>query len=275
MSDDRYRFTLGDFECLAIKDTAIMGDSKHLFSNIDTDVYKLALKARGENQEQVEIPYIPLAVFSDDWVLIDSGIGKLGGDDEGKLAEILEDEEIRPEHIILTHAHADHYGGLLDKEGNETFGNLPIYMCQNEWVMSISGEYADDNPRRAEMIETYLVPLENQIERIECLNMNEILPGLSVLKLPGHTAHHIGVLIESQDEKLIVASDAVLHPLHFENLDWQCVFDIDHDLARESRIKLAELAIELDALVLCYHFPFPGLGRISRQGDAYQWTAID
>ncbi len=95
MSDDRYRFTLGDFECLAIKDTAIMGDSKHLFSNIDTDVYKLALKARGENQEQVEIPYIPLAIFSDDWVLIDSGIGKLGGDDEGKLAEILEDEEIR------------------------------------------------------------------------------------------------------------------------------------------------------------------------------------
>ena len=274
MSDDRYRFTVGDFECLAIKDTAISGEGKQIFSNVDKEVYKASLKARGENHKKIDIPYNILAVFSDDWVLIDAGIGNLG-DDEGKLAEILDDEEIRPEHIILTHAHADHYGGLLDSEGNETFGNLPIYMCQNEWVMSISGEYADDNPQRAEMIASYLVPLESQIERIECLNMNEILPGFSVLKLPGHTPHHIGVLVESQNEKLIIASDAVIHPLHFENLDWHCGFDADHEIARESRVKLAELAIELDALVLCYHFPFPGLGRISRQGEAYQWTAIE
>lgn len=274
MADDRYRFTVGDFECLAIKDTTVTVETSLLFNNVGANVYKTQLKVRGENQDKIDLFYNPLAVFSDDWMLIDAGIGTLG-DDVGQLAKILDDEDIRPEHIIITHAHADHYGGLLDKDGKETFGNLPIYMCQNEWVMSISGEYANDNPRRAELIENYLVPLESQIERIECLNMNEILPGFSVLKLPGHTPHHIGVLIESQNETLIVASDALVHPLHLENLDWQCGFDADHDLARESRIKLAELAIELDALVLCYHFAFPGLGRIARHGDSYQWNAID
>ncbi|GAB5493344.1 MAG: MBL fold metallo-hydrolase [Phototrophicaceae bacterium] len=274
MPDDKYRFTVGDFECLVIKDSAVMGNAQHLFQNADKDDYEKALKARDENTEKIELPYNPLAVFSDDWVLLDTGIGKLG-EEEGRLAEVLEGEDIRPEHIILTHAHADHYGGLLDKDDNEVFGNVPIYMCQNEWVMSISGEYADTNPRRAELAQNYLLPLEGQIERIECYHLNEILPGFSVLKLAGHTPNHMGVLIESQGEKLIVTSDAVIHPLHFEHLDWRCGFDADHDLARESRVKLAELAIELDALVLCYHFPFPGLGRISQHNGSYKWTAID
>lgn len=105
--------------------------------------------------------------------------------------------------------------------------------------------------------------------------MNEILPGFTVLRLPGHTANHIGILIESGTDTLIYAGDAIIHPLHLEHLDWDCGFDEDHDLARESRIKLAELAIELDATVMVYHFPFPGLGKIVRHGNAYKWIPLN
>ena len=274
MSDDRYRFTSGDFECLAIKDTSLMVNGEQLFSNIDKDVYKPQLKARGEKHKKIEIPINTLAVRSDDWVLIDAGYGTIG-EDAGELASILKDEEIRPEHIILSHAHPDHFGGLLDKNGDETFGNTPIYICQREWMLMTSAEFAGENPGRAGYIEKYLLPVERQIERIECLNMSEILPGFSVIRLPGHTENHIGILIESQGEKIIFAGDAVVHPLHLENLDWQCSFDADPGQARESRIKLAELAIELDAPVMATHFPFPGIGRIEQHGTAYKWHPIE
>ncbi|MGJ3240192.1 MAG: MBL fold metallo-hydrolase [Anaerolineae bacterium] len=273
MPDDRYRFTIGDFECLAIKDTTAMIDTHQLFHNVDKTRYTNLLQARDENPQQAELSHNVLAVFSDDWVLIDTGIGTLDKRD-GQVAEILDDEEIRPEHIILTHAHADHYGGLMTEDGSETFGNTPVYICQNEWITSVSGDYADHHPRRAQMLEQYLLPVERQIERIECLNMNEILPGFSVLQLPGHTMHHIGILIESRNQRLIVAADALIHPLHLENLDWRCGFDTDHEQARASRVELAELALELDALVMAYHFPFPGLGRIEREGTGYRWQAI-
>lgn len=274
MPDDRYRFRIGDFECLAINDGSIAVEAKQLFQNIPGDVYKQQLNAPDEKSNNVELAINTLAVFSDDQVLIDTGFGKLS-EESGQLKNVLDEEDIRPEHIILTHAHPDHYGGFLDENGTNNFGNAPIHICQQEWILSTSAKQTIENPGRASYNQKYLLPIEPQIKPVECLEMDEILPNFSLIRLPGHTLNHIGILIESAGEKLIFASDTLVHPLHLENLDWQAGFDVDHALARESRIKLAELAIDLDAVVMTSHFAFPGLGRIERNGDGYKWIALD
>ncbi|MEL6404149.1 MAG: MBL fold metallo-hydrolase [Chloroflexota bacterium] len=268
MASDRFRFTVGGFECLVINDGTSTGATSRMFSNVDD-----ATRSAHDLPDNIAVGYNVCAVYSDDWVLLDTGIGN-AGDTEGQVADILDDEDIRPEHIIMTHAHVDHYGGLIGDNGEEKFPNVPVYMCQNEWVWFTSSEYADDNPERAEVIKAQLLPAERQVERIECNDMSEILPGFTIVSLPGHTPHHIGIMIASQDERLIIAGDALLHPLHLENLDWQFANDTDHERARKSRIKLAEIAIDTNALVLNYHFPFPGLGRIERNGDAYRWLPL-
>lgn len=280
MSEDQYRFKLGNFDCLAIQDlsnNSLLNQASKLFSNVETSISHPILEARNENPNKLDMPSICLAVYTDDdWILIDTGVGSLGyvmSGSDGKLLNVLEDEDIRPEHIILTHAHPDHFGALLNKNGKENFPNVPVYMCQNEWAVCNTPEYTGSRPLFEEAIQQYLLPAEAQIERIEC--NGEILPGFSAIKLPGHTPHHIGVLIESDGEYLIFPSDAVLHPIQFEFPEWEIYIDLDHETARESRIKLAELAIELDAIVLGFHFPFPGLGKIVRHEEAYRWQLIE
>lgn len=280
MTEGQHRFKLGNFDCLAVRDVPnnlLLNQAEKLFSNVKSSVSYPILEAQRENPESLDMPSSCLAVYTgDDWVLIDTGVGSLGnvmGTQDGKLLSILEDESIRPEHIILTHAHPDHFGGLLDKDGKENFPNAPVYMCQEEWAVCTTLEYSRGNHAFVDAVQNYLLPAESQIERIEC--SGEILPGFSSIELPGHTPHHMGVLIESAGEHLIFPGDAMMHPLQFEHPDWEIFIDIDHQTARESLIKLAELAIELDALVMAYHFPFPGLGKIVRYKETYRWIAIE
>lgn len=95
-----------------------------------------------------------------------------------------------------------------------------------------------------------------------------------MIPLPGHRAYHAGIEVESNGEKLLYAGDVVCHPLHIEHLDWHCWADSDHEVARESRIKFAEMTSASGSLVLAYHFDFPGLGHVIQAGDGWQWQPV-
>jgi hypothetical protein len=66
-------------------------------------------------------------------------------------------------------------------------------------------------------------------------------------------------------------SDAFLHPLHIERLDWQTNYDLDHEKAKSSRIKLLELAHKERMLINAFHFDFPGLGRVEKHNNRWTW----
>jgi glyoxylase-like metal-dependent hydrolase (beta-lactamase superfamily II) len=68
-----------------------------------------------------------------------------------------------------------------------------------------------------------------------------LLNRLSAL-LPIHTPGQIALHIHSENDHLLYISDAFLHPLHIEQLDWQTNYDLDHNMSKQSRIKLLEFA---------------------------------
>jgi glyoxylase-like metal-dependent hydrolase (beta-lactamase superfamily II) len=273
MADHRYRFHVGDFECIVIQDRIQTMHARQIFQNVPDHELLPALAAHDIDPEEVELSFNCLAVNTgDEWVLIDTGRGDAMETIETHLLDVLEDEEIRPSHIFLTHAHADHFAGLVNRKGIRNFPSAMVYMCRDEWAVCTSPQALEQNPQRAAMIRDYLLPAEIQIEQIEC--KGEILPGFSVIQLPGHTPHHIGVIVESNGERLIVPGDAIIHPLFFEYPEWQMAYDNDHATASTSRRKLAKLAVMSQALVLPYHFPFPGVGRVQRDGESYQWIPV-
>jgi hypothetical protein len=66
----------------------------------------------------------------------------------------------------------------------------------------------------------------------------------------------------------------VHHPIHVTQPAWHAVVDTSPEQVEKTRRKLFNRAMEEQALVLAFHFPFPGLGHIIRRGDLYQWQPI-
>jgi glyoxylase-like metal-dependent hydrolase (beta-lactamase superfamily II) len=145
-------------------------------------------------------------------------------------------------------------------------------MCVDEWDYYTGAAYLSENPDRAPLIQKHLMALQGQVKRIAC--DGEIVPGIRFVSAPGHSLHHAAVLIESAGETLVYAADAYAHPLHVQYPAWHFFIDVDKAQSAQSRSKLAQLAADSAALVLSYHFPFPGLGHIVADGDDYVWRTL-
>jgi glyoxylase-like metal-dependent hydrolase (beta-lactamase superfamily II) len=198
-----------------------------------------------------------------DWVLLDTSLGFLNED--AKLAQILEEENIEPRHIIITHLDADHYGGLINSDQKPAFPDAKVHICRDAWQLFTSEEH---RPETRE----HLLLIKEQVTTVDC--DGEVLPGFTMIPFPGHSKHHVGIEVESNGEKLLFEADTVCHPLQIEHIDWQFGGDTDHDIARESHIKLAKMTSESGSLVLAYHFDFPSLGHIIQDGDGFAWQPL-
>ena len=100
----------------------------------------------------------------------------------------------------------------------------------------------------------------------------EIIPGIQCVKAGGHTPGQMALIIKQETNPFMYISDAFLHPLHIENIDWQTNYDLDHKKAKKTRIKLLELAYKEHMLINAFHFDFPGLGRIDKLKNNWIWN---
>jgi glyoxylase-like metal-dependent hydrolase (beta-lactamase superfamily II) len=100
----------------------------------------------------------------------------------------------------------------------------------------------------------------------------ELLPGIHTFAAPGHTPGQMALKIESQGETLVYTSDVIAHPLHVKHIGWNIVSDSDRALARQTRESLLLRAAAEGWWLFVYHFPFPGLCRVARQGNEWRIT---
>lgn len=96
---------------------------------------------------------------------------------------------------------------------------------------------------------------------------------VALLPTPGHTPGHTSVVIESEGRLAIFLGDVCHHTLHFAHPDWLSDFDTHPALVPEMRAKVARLAAERDALLICPHAPPPGIGRLRATREGYVWQA--
>lgn len=189
-------------------------------------------------------------------VLIDTGIG---GALQASLAKAGVSADAVTD-VLITHAHPDHIGGLMTKDGKPALPNAKVRMSEAEWA-SVKAQ-----PDLAQFVSV----IGPQVEAFT--PGGEVAPGITSIPLPGHTPGHTMYEITSGDAKLIDIGDTAHSSiLSLEKPDWKIQFDGDQvEGAQQRRAELTKLAASGEQ-VFAPHFPFPGVGKIAADGDGFKW----
>jgi glyoxylase-like metal-dependent hydrolase (beta-lactamase superfamily II) len=182
--------------------------------------------------------------------------------------------------VVLTHAHGDHYGGLLDGDGKPVFPNATYFASKTEvdyWTGSDPDmsklRIPDENKKVfAANAKRYFGAIKDRLTPVS--PGQKIVEGVEVVGAPGHTPGHIALLVTSGKEALLNAADTVHHHVVlFAHPEWTSYFDSDPKMAAETRRKILQRAAADGLRVLGYHLPFPGIGHVrAAKGGAFEWV---
>ena len=262
----------GDFTVTAISDGYLTA-SLDFLSNIDPcEASRMQNEAGQKAPASVHINCY-LVRGAGRTILIDGGAGgiKQWG---GRLISNLSLAGVEPsdiDTILLTHAHPDHVGGLVDAAGHIIFPNAELVARQQElafWQddgnLSRAAERARGNFQIARQV------FDGYRDTLRTFDEGEVLPGIRAMPLPGHTDGHTGYLFESRDQSLVVWGDIVHFPhIQIERPDVSIAFDQDSSLAAATRSKLLDLVSSEGLLIAGMHLGELGFARIKQSRGRY------
>lgn len=266
---------VGEFSITALSD-GYLSASLEILSNIDpTDATRLQQDAGIADPSAIHINCF-LVRGRGRTVLIDAGAGGIkqwGGELRANLARAgVDPAEI--DTLLLTHAHPDHAGGLVDSAGNIAFPNAELVVHQREvafWQDDANLSRATERARGNFLFARQV--FEAYREKLRTFSDSEVLPGISALPLPGHTAGHTGYRLESGDQSLLVWGDIVHFPqIQIARPDVSIAFDQDPQLAAQTRSRLLDMASADNLAIAGMHLSDRGFAHIRRSGNRY---AID
>jgi glyoxylase-like metal-dependent hydrolase (beta-lactamase superfamily II) len=231
------------------------------------------------------VPYHPLLVRTvDGLILLDAGAGEElaaeWGAPIGCTEASLAEAGVTPDEIaivLITHAHADHIGGLTVVRDGVRVPRYPHarhVMSALEWDYWLeAGHVPAADEYLASIARLHLPPIR-QAGLLELDDGEvEVAPGVRVVPAPGHTPGHVAVEIESGGESLLALGDAILHAEHLAHLDWTTRMDVDPTQTVTTRRRLLDRAAGRRSLVHGFHLA--GLGHVERVGQGYRFTEAE
>ncbi|HVT38530.1 MAG TPA: MBL fold metallo-hydrolase [Gemmatimonadaceae bacterium] len=173
--------------------------------------------------------------------------------------------------VINTHLHFDHAGGntFVDPTGavRPSFPNARyvVQAGEHHWATHTNERTAASYfPRNWEPIRE-----AGQLDLIE--GERELVPGISVLRTPGHVPHHQSVLIDGESEIACFLADICPTAAHLP-LPWIMGYDVEPLVTLETKRWLFKRAQDENWIAMFEHDAEHPWGRIRHDGKAYALT---
>jgi len=184
--------------------------------------------------------------------------------------------------IIVSHAHPDHIGGLLDEQGNTNFPNAVLHISKIEfdfWMRATMDDFKECGLYQLapEAMKTVVPQMKDILlklkSNIRFIDLAQPLLDIFHFQLePGHTPGMTLTRISSGGEQLAYFADLLHHDLlQFAHPEWTYAGDTLPALAVTSRHYILEQLSSSKMLAFSSHLPWPGLGHVAKDGNGFKW----
>jgi glyoxylase-like metal-dependent hydrolase (beta-lactamase superfamily II) len=217
-------------------------------------------------------------------VLIETGVGdkpRTGRDnatpaEKGNLLSDLAALGIAPEEVdvvVNSHLHFDHCGWntrFVDDELKLTFPNAEYVIMRGEWEAALN----PNERTRATYLMDNMAPLRDTDHLHLIDGEYKVSDEITVVPSPGHTQDHASVVLSSAGETAVYIGDIAQHIVQIERTAWVSSFDTLPLVSMETKKRLIDDAIDRGSVVISVHAPFPGVGRMTREGNFRKWVDL-
>jgi glyoxylase-like metal-dependent hydrolase (beta-lactamase superfamily II) len=283
-----YRYKVGSYECTSINDGARSFPMPDKFvTNVPKDEALAVAESAYMPKGMVTVPFNPQLINTGSkLILIDCGNGVAAFEPTkgaaGRTLHNLAAAGVDPKSIdvvLMSHLHPDHTNGIRALDGSMAFPNAEIMVPAKDWEFWMS----DENAAKAqsnEMMKNYFANVKKIYAGIESKVTKydwgkEVAPGITSIEAPGHTPGHTAFAVASGNSKVLIQSDVTNIPEFFlRNPDWHVMYDVDPAQAQATRHKFYDMASAEKAMVVGFHFTFPSIGHVEKDGGKYRLIPI-
>lgn len=275
-----HRFVIGDIQVAAISDGYIDAGFGAFTGLPEQEVATLFRRRFAQRSDLARLGFtVWLVNEGRTLTLIDAGSGGVISPTSGYLTDALELLDVDPgdiDQILITHMHADHIGGLLKKD-RRRFRRSKLFFPSGDVAHFGDAERAAAAPDHLKGSFQAARQVLDLYSSYEAVNPEmQLTSAITAVDLSGHTPGHTGYRITSGSQSLLIVGDALFDPaLHPARTDVGIAFEADPKAASAMRRKLFPALATSSELVAATHMPFPGIGRVVREGKGLRWLPAD